>query len=370
MRRAAGTAPSLFIHIGAHKTGTSALQSFLARNFEGLRQRGLLYPDSHTSSLASVGRTTSGNGSALILQMRDEKHAKGTAFRKQLEHHLKHSSDCRILLSSEMFWGNDFHLLPLVAELARRTGRDAVIIIYLRPQSEAILSAWAEWVKRHGFTGTPTDYFKSWKSHFEYLPKLDQLENWFGRDQLVVRPYAREAFKNGDLISDFLEIFGLDHFRDEGEPPLAVNISLSEPEIALFRSLNRLGVGTRALANLFDQVPAPAAGRTNLPDETLAKAISASYADSNAEISERYFRGRDWLSRVGPTRCLRKEEIAEDNRTLAIFLVRAAEMLGRMQQTQQRSTERTARLEARIDEQAEMIQKLEAQLRGAPLGDP
>jgi hypothetical protein len=269
-----------------------------------------------------------------------------------------------------MFWGKDFHLLPSVTDLARQTGRDAVIIVYLRPQSEAIISAWAEWVKRHSFTGTPTDYFNGWKSHFEYLPKLDQLENWFGRDQLVVRPYAREAFKNADLISDFLDIFGLDQFRDEGDPPLAVNISLSEPEIALFRSLNRLGVETRALANRFDQVPAPASGGMNLPDQALAKAISATYADSNAEISRRYFGGRDWLSRVGPTRCLRKDEIAEDNRTLAIFLVRAAEMLGRVQQTQLRSTERTARLEARLEEQAEMIRKLEAQLRGAQSGDP
>ena len=35
---------TVFVHIGMHKTGTTAIQHFLERNREPLRRRGLCYP--------------------------------------------------------------------------------------------------------------------------------------------------------------------------------------------------------------------------------------------------------------------------------------------------------------------------------------
>ena len=36
--------PRLVVHVGQHKTGSKALQSFLYHNRRGLRDRGILYP--------------------------------------------------------------------------------------------------------------------------------------------------------------------------------------------------------------------------------------------------------------------------------------------------------------------------------------
>ena len=46
----------VFLHIGTHKTGTTAIQAFLMKNEQGLRQQGILFPVSGRPERdASVG---------------------------------------------------------------------------------------------------------------------------------------------------------------------------------------------------------------------------------------------------------------------------------------------------------------------------
>jgi len=51
---------TLYLHIGASKTGTSALQVAFARNAKALRGRGLHYPGKNQDAMD--GKITSGNG--------------------------------------------------------------------------------------------------------------------------------------------------------------------------------------------------------------------------------------------------------------------------------------------------------------------
>src|SRR5215216_2953776 len=55
-------AGSLILHIGATETGTSAIQSALARNRATLLANGVYYPEYDADEKAQAGRVTGGNG--------------------------------------------------------------------------------------------------------------------------------------------------------------------------------------------------------------------------------------------------------------------------------------------------------------------
>ena len=59
---------TLFLHIGLGKTGSSALQSWLSLNVEGLREQGIDYAD--LAPEAKRGDVSSGNGVALFQAVR------------------------------------------------------------------------------------------------------------------------------------------------------------------------------------------------------------------------------------------------------------------------------------------------------------
>ena len=59
------TEKTLYLHIGLHKTGSSALQTFFARNIDALAAHGLCYPEGHTHGQAVAGHVTSGNATSL-----------------------------------------------------------------------------------------------------------------------------------------------------------------------------------------------------------------------------------------------------------------------------------------------------------------
>ncbi|MCW1839178.1 hypothetical protein [Prosthecomicrobium hirschii] len=64
-------------------------------------------------------------------------------------------------------------------------------------------------------------------------------EDVFGRDALILRPFAREAFPNGDLIADFFAAIG----RPELAEPLPrqdKNLTLSQEAVQLVDALKRL----------------------------------------------------------------------------------------------------------------------------------
>ncbi|RFU12431.1 hypothetical protein DZD18_12020 [Rhodobacteraceae bacterium W635] len=54
--------PTVFLHCGAPKTGTSYLQVLFARHAQDLQAEGIHYPLKAFTEGASDGRITSGNG--------------------------------------------------------------------------------------------------------------------------------------------------------------------------------------------------------------------------------------------------------------------------------------------------------------------
>lgn len=139
--------PVLFIHIGRHKTGTTALQNLFYYNRERFEAEfGLYYPRSGLNKIAhhEIGELFDPGRLCSESQFAD------AMKRDVTQRLLQEISECgypKVLLSSESFQNvNPQHIRQLFA------GYEVKVIVYLRNQADYLVSAFAQQV--HGTTLT------------------------------------------------------------------------------------------------------------------------------------------------------------------------------------------------------------------------
>jgi hypothetical protein len=245
----------LFLHIGIPKTGTSAIQNFLARHTTLLERNDFCYP------LAGRGFVSNAKGEktrtdahhqlalALLSQSDPEGQARYTgpefndllnAMRSESQHR------ANLVISSEVFYNSK--ILPRIHAF-KRMGREIRVIVYCRAQHELLESAYAQRVKKNSCT---TD-LQSFISHeletnhsLEYDRFLSELASIFGTQNIIVRIYDRQKYPNQNVIPDFLQ--ALDAGPDMRAAGLSTidrsNPSLSSAAVLFKRELNRLGLST------------------------------------------------------------------------------------------------------------------------------
>jgi hypothetical protein len=199
-----------FLHIGTHKTGTTALQKMLSERADALRAHGFLYPQTARSEemwghhniaweifRANAFRRENGSVDDLIAEIM--------------------ATDLDVIISSEDF-GHAIHVNQLKGFVDRLQGCGLriKIIVYLRNQVDYIRSLYLEGVKQGsqetflGFLRTAVGRkrfpFDPGMNVLHYDDILNRLGVATGAD-LIVRSY--DAVRETSLAADFLSIFGL-----------------------------------------------------------------------------------------------------------------------------------------------------------------
>jgi hypothetical protein len=213
----------LVVHIGTHKTGTSALQKTLARNADRLLKRGVRY--------LSMGRegAAAHHELARALKKRGDKTV-WQKVRKELS-----ESEARInLISSEGFW---FSEPANMKEQLEGVG-DIRIIAYLRRQDRYLQSlykqavaggrkiSFAVWLKEMGRRGN-------------YLPVIERWAAQFGDDAITIRPYEREGHAI-DSIEDFGSFLGCSLLEQQKKGKIRGNASPRRELLHFIRAFNKL----------------------------------------------------------------------------------------------------------------------------------
>ncbi len=279
---------SVFLHIGLHKTGSTALQKFLRDNAELLRAKGCLYPLSgrpprdsfmfgHHLLPWSLSRDKN------LLPVWDK-----------LAAELDTSTATRVIISSEEF------------EFVRR--RDAIqsvlkrlpdctvrLVCYLRRQDRLIESEYNQFVKDGGGFASIEEFAKRMQGRLNYLELLERWESVFGLSNIIVRVYEQEQLR-GDLYADFLSAVGQ---RWEGEftvPKRPINPSLDGRGLAMMLIFNRVIRDQRLLSELRQAVARhcqhPPFHETNMLSPDDREDILKGYRQQNAIVARRYL-GRD-----------------------------------------------------------------------------
>lgn len=234
----------LILHVGFHKSGTSALQeAFFAQRVE-LRSKGIWYPD--------IGRKAHHRIAWALTQKPWGWKARGgevTPFGvfTKLFRKINSSKDRQVLLSSEFFSELTAEQIEKIALAVRN--REVIVLFTLRPLVKVLASSYQQYLKY----GTKADYVE-WLHSVLDEPGVSK-----------ITPSFWKRHQHGEVVSRWVEAFGQSNvsvvLADETRPEFLFesvelilglergflepqraggNRSLSVPEVSLLLNLNRI----------------------------------------------------------------------------------------------------------------------------------
>lgn len=225
---------TLYVHMGAPKTGSSFLQSLLTRNRDLLRAQGLVYP--LCGFLDNELGTAQHFISFYLEGSKPDWVHKNLLTLDELQNELLNEdiSDQNVIISSESFFGipqseNSYKLRSLFPDYKIE------FILYLRTPVSFAKSWYSQIVKNFPFY---QDTFDNFANHFAYNFE-EIVSNYvadFGKDNMHIFSYE-SVVSGSSLESHFAKLVGL-KMTDEFTYDTTENVSPKQSDIELFRFLN------------------------------------------------------------------------------------------------------------------------------------
>lgn len=208
--------PRLVIHIGSTKTGSTFIQHFLEQNRAALLRAGVYVPEVGLFWQKERPHKQAGHAHFVPQAVKGE-----TALKEHVEAVLVLAEGRihTVILSSEAYFLN-----PKAIELARQFAEYEVeMVTYLRRQDDWANSQYAEFVAG-GAVGRVSQPIDEWlktdetRSRLDYLGRIKLWETVIDKSRIHIGIYDRKQLKDGDIVSDFLTLVGLDEFADLPRP--------------------------------------------------------------------------------------------------------------------------------------------------------
>lgn len=259
---------AFYIHLGIHKTGTSALQKFFFDNKKNLKSRGILYDKYNHKSL---------NHNYL---------AKGEGW-----DNVEFDPNSSYLLSGEDF----YHRILAMHELinSKLHDFDLCFIIYLKRQDLMKQSVYNQIVKMAGYY---KDIHSDNHYNYDYYSFLMQLKERFPNANVLVRPYEKRQLKAGSIFVDFLDTINIDLDKSFNINKDVINPSLNREKLELARCINMLSLSPQ-LRRKFNKVIAQTSiakkEASIFRDQGIlspgeSKKFLEMYSDGNRKIAEKF----------------------------------------------------------------------------------
>lgn len=295
----------VLLHIGVWKTGSSAIQTFLAENAGALAREGVVVPRfsrrrlGHNAIVAALKAGDRETVERLVASLRRD---------------ARRAADPVVVLTSEHYWPLKGAQLERLAAALRGIGARVDVLAYVRPQEEMWRSLYAQQAKMfHIREDTPL-----WGEPAYVGPRIVGSGLYFGRcltrfrklfGPVRARLYDRVGFVGGDVVSDFMAELGVTDLSRMRFPDEEVNASLGWKGVAFAiwcaRHLDETGLRgpermkarpclaatTRDMAATGD---ADWQGRTaNFLSHEERLRIRAHYAEDTRRLARRFFGGED-----------------------------------------------------------------------------
>jgi hypothetical protein len=202
----------LIFHIGAHKTGTTAIQASLGEAAGRLlREQSVLYPRAGRGS----GAERWGHAQLARELLHTEAPIEELASHRDLLDEVASTRPAVTVLSSEDLSASPNHRPIRWASLLSEelASEDVRVVAYVRPQWEYIEASYAQRV-RTGETWEPFEEYLDWvltggaRWRFDYVERFGPWRAAFG-ERLEVRPYAISGVDDFDAVKDFWSAVGL-----------------------------------------------------------------------------------------------------------------------------------------------------------------
>ena len=223
----------IFLHIGAGKTGTSALQSHFVLNKEHLKKNNYYYPTVKNESKAKELKITAGNGVELA-QLLMKKECNTKAIQSLASKYIQDADGKDIIISSEILMLFQPECAKVFKEAGNMSGYEIVVIYYVRAIADHLLSSYHQQLKRHVYSKKFTAFIGHKRNTF--LETIFKCLDVFGRESLIVKNY--DVVK-GNIFLDFMKnILQIDNMENLIVKNKNINRSLTEFEVSLMRHMN------------------------------------------------------------------------------------------------------------------------------------
>ena len=235
---------TLYLHIGTPKTGSSAIQDFLAENTRQLEKEQYVFPDFGVRYYkVRAGR----NGRWLrCMETEEERETWEKNFRTLSELAENHKG---IILTDESLWTWSYEDEKGITEFWQKIsgriqdlGISLKVIVYLRRQDQFLYSFWGQKVKSAEKRSFRTYMEKTGEArlHLDFFGQLERIAAVVGRENIIVRTYDRSRWTGGETIqSEFLGLCGLQINDSYVYPMGQINPSLADSVLEAKRLLNR-----------------------------------------------------------------------------------------------------------------------------------
>ena len=314
----------LIFHIGGPKTGSSALQVFLAKNRKSLLKNDVDYLAIGEFALGAAGKVSSGNGAFLSRCLLPEE---ASARIEDGERHTREffaavkNSPARVgLVSSELFMGADVDAMSHLIGQLRDLGITARCFYYLRSQVQFLASSYMQLVKRHGCTEPPAEFVgreyrrRKFLKYYSYF--LDQCA-LYGRDNVMCRTYDSAVEKPHGLFHGLIESLSIAADGVDFDIP-DINTSLSTHDLCIMLLLNRFHPRMKFSDMVIEnavQFRSAASGQVhNFLPHSLVDDIDKFFAAENARMAQEVFHRAELF----PARALgdEQEQVSIDSLTI------------------------------------------------------
>lgn len=290
----------LWIHAGMPKNGSSALQSFFAKNIENLKYEGIDYPSFVDLTSAKNNEITSGNGINIAKTLLNKQHlayssdAHGEVFDKLLNYILN-SRYKKILISSEYFFPI---FLPSLKEFVEKLRINKIIvkyIYYVRRQDQFLISNYMQQVKRHLCLESIEPYirkaYQNLQSYYSYAKNLEQILN---KDNIIICIYENtKKFEKGLCGHFCYQIMG--KIPKWVETQKSVNTSPNNLELKLLLASNlfspRATYSDIVVKNSIKLQNSGEYQKHNLISDDLTKEILDFYKEDNEKLFSEFTNG-------------------------------------------------------------------------------
>jgi len=177
---------TIYIHTGASKTGTSAIQAFLNYNRENLvRDFSCLYPSFNTDAIHQ-GNDCHNHCRPL---MKNDMRAMEKEIRRSIAF-CKENAISKMILSCEGLLMEPSAGKKIFDMVRADPDLKCSIIVFIRRQDHYLESSWKQWGSKDSRFRTIDEYIE--KNPIKWLDALRKYENIFGRESLVVKVYEKE----------------------------------------------------------------------------------------------------------------------------------------------------------------------------------
>lgn len=278
----------VILHIGVHKTGTSALQAVFAQGREHLRMNGIAYPYPDPDNIVAIGGC-SGNAIQILFEFG---HARRTdqiarplataAYFRSLRQVIDAQDENTVLISGEYLGKLDTSQVQMLRETL--SGHRIEIVAFVRDPFDYAYSCWRQVVKGSAHDRTFAEYLNEPSARFSMSDGFLAFARAFGR--IHVLRYERHS---KDLAKAFFDAIERPDAMPETGPGNRIhNRSLSPSEASLCVALAK-GLKSRNFVLTAAQHMLARTDRRELPfySRRLHATVIDRFRDAAAEINRR-----------------------------------------------------------------------------------